>query len=150
MLKKERNLEIVEKIRSSLQARRYDDFVDLFTTDSVYELPFALSGSVSKYEGISVIRDRFNEISKSPVNRLYDLVKVNAVIHQTVDPNVVVIELSIEGKLLSNSKPIEIQSSVAIVSFEGDKIKRYRDYPNSAGIAEATGVLAQYAASIVK
>src|SRR5262249_17642835 len=106
------------------------------------------SGNVSRYEGNSVIRDRFSEISKSPLNKLYDLAKVNVEIHQTLDPNVAVILLSIEGKLRSNRKPIEIQSSVAIISFEADKIKRYRDYPNSAGIAEAMGVLAQYVASI--
>jgi ketosteroid isomerase-like protein len=83
-------------------------------------------------------------------NKLYDLERVNVEIHQTLDPNVVVIELSIEGKLRSNSKPIEIQSSVAFVSFEGDKIIRYRDYPNSAGVAEAIGLLAEYVASIGK
>ena len=149
-MENERNLEIVEKIRVSLQTRHYDAFVDLFATDGVYELPFALAGNVSRYTGIAEIRNRFIEISRSPLNRLYDLERVDVELHQTLDPNAVVIALSIVGQLSSNRTPIEVQSSIAIVYFEGDQIKRYRDYPNSAGIAEATGFLAQYAASIVK
>jgi len=145
-----RNLEIVEKIRVALQARHYDAFVDLFATDGVYELPFALAGDISRYTGIVEIRDRFNEIGNSPLNRRYDLERVNVELHQTLDPNVVVIALSISGKLSSDRTPIEVHSSIAIVRFEDDRIKRYQDYPNSAGIAEATGFLAQYAASIVK
>ena len=149
-MENERNLEIAEKIRASLQARHYEAFVDLFAADGVYELPFALPGNVSSYTGIAAIRDRFIEIGKSPLNRLYDLERVNVEPHQTLDPNVVVIALSIAGTLSSNGKPIQVQSSIAIVQIEGDKIKRYRDYPNSAGIADAVGFLAQYAASIVK
>ncbi len=150
MINNERTFTIIEKIRSSLQAQKYGDFVALFAADGVYELPFALSGSVARYEGISKIRERFDEIGNSPVHRLYELDRVNVEAYETLDPNVAVIELSIEGRLRSNNKPIKIQSSLAILLFEGDKIKRYRDYPNAAGIAEAVGLLAQDATSLAK
>ncbi len=124
--------------------------MDLFTDDGVYELPFSLRGGVRRYEGISTIRERFVAIGRSPANTLYELDHVAVAVHESIDPDVVTLEWSISGRLHANGEPIRIPSSVAVVFFEGDKIKHYRDYPNSAGIAEAVGVLPAYAASLME
>ena len=91
------NTEIIEELRLSLEKREYDNFVDLFADNGVYELPFSLKANKNRWEGIASIRDRFVDVGKSPQNKLFSLNKVDALVHETMNKNTVVVESSIDG-----------------------------------------------------
>ncbi len=139
---------LLESIRSSLESRQYETFVELFAEDGVYELPFALHGVKAIYAGRDSIRERFLEIANGRLNRLYDLQKVYLKSTIVVGGCGAVAELSMEGNLRSTGVRVAVSSSVAIVEVVDGKIGRYRDYPNSIGIAQALDVLPQFVASL--
>lgn len=139
---------LLEAVRSSLESRQYEAFVELFAEDGVYELPFALHGIKNTYAGKASIRERFQEIAKSPLNRLYDLQKVNLKSSIVTGGGGAVVEFSIQGVLRGSGAKVEVCSSVAVVEVVDGNISRYRDYPNSIGIAQALGVLPQFIASL--
>ena len=139
---------LLESVRSSLELRQYTTFVELFAEDGVYELPFAPLGATAIYAGIDSIRERFLEIANSPLNRLYDLQEVKLKSSIIMGGTGAVAELSIEGNLRSSGARVAVSSSVAIIEIVSGRIGRYRDYPNSFGIAQALGVLPQFLASL--
>ena len=144
-------IEIVEEVRKALETRNYHDFVSCFAQDAVLETPFALGNTPSRFEGIDKIRERFGENSQlHSINKLYTLHQVNALIHQSTDPNTLTIELSIHGTNNTTEVAFHIASSVAVIRFKDEKIINYRDYPNTMGLASAIGLLPQLAASLVK
>lgn len=143
--------EVVEKLRIALETRNYESYVNCFAEDGVLELPFALGNSPSRFEGISKIRERFGEKSQlHSVNQLFELYKVNAVSHQSIDPGTVIVEFDIAGKNIATGNVFSLSSSIAVIRFKEGKIANYRDYPNTMGLAGAIGLLPQLAASLAK
>jgi ketosteroid isomerase-like protein len=140
--------EIVEALRISLEARRYDEFVGLFAEDGTYELPFALPGVPAVFTGIAAIRARFEVIAQSPITRLIDVRQVSATLMETMDPAVVVVEFSARGTILATREAFDVATSIAVIRFANGKVKQYRDYPNTLGLAKTAGVLSQLAASL--
>lgn len=115
------------------------------------ELPFALENSPSRFEGIGEIRERFDEKSQlHGVNQLFELYKVNAVTHQSTDPDTVIVEFDIAGKNIATGHIFGLSSSSAVIRFKDGKIVNYRDYPNTMGLAGAIGLLPQLAASLAR
>jgi uncharacterized protein len=144
-------LEIVEDVRKALADRNYNAFVDCFAPDAVFETPFALKNTLPKSEGIEAIRARFeNNNQLQMINKLYQLHQVNTVVHQSVELSLVTVEYSIEGINNATGASFTIASSIAVIRFKDGKIVNYRDYPNTIGLAAATGLLPQLAASLAK
>ncbi|RKR80737.1 hypothetical protein BDD43_0870 [Mucilaginibacter gracilis] len=143
--------EVVEKLRVALETRNYESYVDCFAEDGVLELPFAVQNSPSRFEGIDNIRERFGEKSQlHSVNKLFELYKVNAVAHQRIDPNTVIVEFDIAGKNIATGDVFSLSSSIAVIRFKEGKIVNHRDYPNTMGLSGAIGLLPQLAASLTR
>jgi uncharacterized protein len=139
---------IAEALRVALETRRYDAVVDLFADDGTYELPFAIPGSPHCFTGRAAIRARFDAIAQSPLTHLLGVDLVSANVMSTTDPDVVVVELTAHGSVSSNGKRFTVASSIAVIRVSNGKVKQYRDYPNSLGLAKVAGVLPQLAASL--
>jgi ketosteroid isomerase-like protein len=140
--------EIVEALRVALETRRYDEFVGLFADDGAYELPFALPGVPGLFTGIASIRARFDVIAQSPMTKLLDVRQVSATLMETADPEVVVVEFSARGMVLATGEAFDVATSIAVIRFGNGKVKQYRDYPNTLGLAKTAGALPQLAASL--
>lgn len=67
---------------------------------------------------------------------------------QAEDPEVVVVEFVARGIVLAIGDQFEVASSIAVIRLCDGKVKQYRDYPNTLGLAKAAGVLPQFAASL--
>jgi ketosteroid isomerase-like protein len=144
-------VEVVEALRLALETRNYNDFVNCFAADSILELPFSLPNSPSQFNGIDSIRERFGNNSQLlAINKLFELHKVSAIIHQSSDPDIITVELSITGKNIVTGNAFEVSSSIAVIRFKDGQIVQYRDYPNTVGLANAIGLLPQFAASLLK
>ena len=141
--------EIVEKVRHALATRNYKEFANCFHTDGIYERPYALTGTIDRYEGADKIYS-YIETGMAAANKLFDIIGVEAQIHPCMAEDLVFAEFFLSGKRISDSGIFKIASSAALIYCSEGKITIYRDLPNSAGISQAAGTLTQYAASLTK
>jgi uncharacterized protein len=142
-------LENVEKVRNALEARNYKMFAECFAPDGVYERPYALKGTIDRYEGADKIY-AYIEAGMAAANKLFDIVGLEVEIHPCVKEHVVFVEFFLSGKSMATAESFRIASSAALIEVKEGKIVKYRDFPNSAGIAQAAGTLAQFASSLAK
>jgi len=139
-------LEVVEKLRIALETRKNDEFIDQFADDGIFEMPFAMEGQKSKYEGIKEIRERFGSISA--MGQILEINKVDAVITEGANPEVIIAEFTAKGKSKKTDLPFNIASSIAHIRIRNGKVVHYKDFPNSLGFMQVAGTLKQFAESL--
>ena len=93
--------------------------------DVVFEFPFAPDGRPKRLEGQQAVGEYLDAIGSGAVlERL-----TNLEIHQTVDPDVAVIEFSVMGRVRDTGSPFE-RSYVVVLTVRDGLVVRYRDYWN--------------------
>lgn len=130
--------QIIETIRNSFETRDFGPFVDLFTENGIYETPFAAENH--KVEGIAAIRKHFAQMTESIINKSLKIEKVTVNSIPAADGSTVFVAFTIGGMRLADNTAFDFPSSVAILYTQQDKIIRYEDYPNVAGIRKAAGI----------
>ena len=103
----------------------FDGYVDLMHDEIVFEFPFAPPGRPKRVEGKADLRDY---LGRYP-GRVEFVRLLEMIVHQTVDPEVVVLEMSIEGRLKETGEPYEM-AYISVVTVRDGRILRYRDYWN--------------------
>ncbi|GAA1109324.1 nuclear transport factor 2 family protein [Kribbella jejuensis] len=116
--------EVLDLRRQYLIARDYESFAELFAEDGVIELPFAVDGLPARLEGREAIRDFSLKTSDRPIEIL-DLQTVQ--LHQTADPEVVVLELVTKGRHTTTNQPFEAPC-IQVFRIRNGQIKHFRDY----------------------
>ena len=101
------------------------NFVDMMAEDFVMEFPYARPGMPTRVEGRAAV--------------LAHLVKVggdvsvdsasNLVVHETKDPEVVILEFDGHGRALKTGEPYE-QRYISVIRARGGKIVHFKDYWN--------------------
>jgi ketosteroid isomerase-like protein len=125
-------LDVLELRRRHLIARDFAAFADLFAEDAVIELPFAVGGLPARLEG----RDAIREFSLSTRDRPIDIVDLRIVgLHQTVDPEVVIVELVTEGRHTTTGATFEAPC-IQVFRIRDGEIKLFRDYVSAAKIPD--------------
>ncbi|MFD7924310.1 nuclear transport factor 2 family protein [Streptomyces sp. NPDC059740] len=140
--------EIAERLRAAMESKDKHAFVDEFAEDGVYELPFALEGAPSRFEGLETIRPLLTR--DNPMSQLLDIRKVSVDVHQSTDPDVMTVEFTVEGENSASGEPFSFPSSIGVVRVRDGKIVHYRDYPSSLRGAQCAGMLKQYAEMLAK
>lgn len=133
----QRRQETVELHRSQLRHLLNKDmeaWVDAFAEDAVFELPFAPPNYPTRIEGKAAIHEYVKDYPKHI--DLQDFPEVT--VHQTLDPAVIVVEARAEGRVVATGKPYRVLY-VWVVTVEGGKIVRQRDYWNPLTVLEALG-----------
>ncbi|MET8377818.1 nuclear transport factor 2 family protein [Streptomyces microflavus] len=105
-------------------------WVDLWDENGVFEFPFAPEGWPRRLEGKDAVaaymRGYPDHID------LHDFPYVE--IHRTDAPGTVVVEMRGVGRVVETGAPFDM-SYIAVVTFEGGLIVRYRDYWNPLAVA---------------
>jgi len=114
-------------------------FVDMMSDDFVMEFPYARPGMPTRVEGKAAV--------------LTHLVKVggdvsvdsasNLVVHETADPEVVILEFDGHGRSVRTGEPYE-QRYISVIRARGGKIVHFKDYWNPI-----QGLKAQLGAAVV-
>lgn len=117
-----------------LLAKDMDGWADLFAEDATFELPFAPRNYPERLEGQAAIRDYIKDYPKHI--DLQDFPEVT--VHPTVDPDVIVVEMRCEGRVVATGRPYRIRY-ISVVTVKDGKIARYRDYWNPLAVIEAVG-----------
>jgi hypothetical protein len=105
--------------------------VDLCADDVVFEFPFAPPGRPTRVEGKPALGDYLQGLS----GRMRIEGVRNLEIHETVKPDVAIIEMTMTGTVTATGAPYE-QSYVVVLTVRDGLIAHYRDYWNPLRLAE--------------
>ncbi|WP_239137918.1 nuclear transport factor 2 family protein [Sphaerisporangium rufum] len=122
-----------------------EDFGDLLAEDVVIETPFAAPGRPARFAG----REEFltataDERATFPVR--FTGVD-NVVIHDTTDPQVVVVEYELHGVVTATGRRAAAPF-IGVLRVRDGKVVRWREYQHTLGIAHALGRLPDLAAAL--
>ncbi|MDC0770245.1 nuclear transport factor 2 family protein [Streptomyces sp. HD] len=107
-------------------------WVDLWDEDGVFEFPFAPEGWPRRLEGKAAVFDYMRDYPDHI--DLHDFPDLK--IHQTLDPETIVVEMRGVGRLVPSGDPFDM-TYVAVVSVADGRITHYRDYWNPLGIPQS-------------
>ena len=105
--------------------------LDLCADDVVFEFPFAPPGRPLRVEG----KPALGEYLKALSGRVRLEGVSNLEVHETVKPDVAIIEMTMTGTVTATGAPYE-QSYVSVLTVRDGLIARYRDYWNPLRSAE--------------
>jgi ketosteroid isomerase-like protein len=118
-------VEIFEQVLRAAQSGEVQAMLDLCADDVVFEFPFAPPGRPAEVRGKEPL-GRY--LAAVPSRIQFDGLS-NLETHQTVYPDVAVIEMTATGKVRDTGEPYD-QSYVVVLTAREGRITRYRDYWN--------------------
>jgi uncharacterized protein len=127
--------EVLARRRDLILNGDADGFADLFAPDAVIEAPFAPPGAPSRLEGREAIREYSRHIMASPL-RLEDFEVVE--LHQTQDPEVVIVELRTHGTVTTTGRSFTA-TSIQILRIREGHIVLFRDFADPRGLEDVIG-----------
>jgi ketosteroid isomerase-like protein len=117
--------EIFQQILTGIGAGDPQALLGRCRDDVVFEFPFAPDGRPKKVEGKQALGEYLDAIGSGVVlNAL-----TNLEMHQTVEPDVAVIEFSVKGRVRETDSPFE-RSYIVVLTVREGLVVRYRDYWN--------------------
>ena len=106
-------------------------YVDLCAEDVTFEFPFAPPGRPRAVTGRA---DLTAYLGAYP-GRIEFVAMRELTFHETLDPEVVVVEMRAEGRVKATGEPYEM-AYISVVTVRGGLIVRYRDYWNPLAALE--------------
>ena len=101
------------------------NFVELMSDDFVMEFPYARPGMPTKVEGKMAVLLHLSKVGQGVTVDSAD----NLVVHETKDPEVVILEFDGHGKALKTGEPYE-QRYISVIRARGGKMVHFKDYWN--------------------
>lgn len=130
---------VMNALFQALIDKDMDAWHALWVDDAVNEFPFAPPNYPTVLHGKPAIREYMKDFPNT-----IDVISVPLLrIHQTVDPNVIVMESQIEGRTVATGGPYNMRY-ICVVEFRDGKIARYVDYWNPLEVAPALGGLDKF------
>lgn len=99
------------------------NFIEMMAEDFVMEFPYARPGMQAKIEGRSAVVAYLMTVAGSVS---VDTVE-NVVVHQTADPEVVIVEFEAHGRALKVDEPYR-QRYISVIRARGGRMIHYKDY----------------------
>lgn len=128
--------EVWQRLRELLAANDREGFAELMAPGGTIEWPFRGPGAPARLEGRDAIR---GYVGRSSLARLLRFVDVRPdAIHDTGDPEVLVVESTTIGEVVESGRRFELPA-IAVLRIRNGEIVTYRDYANPLAAAEATG-----------
>jgi ketosteroid isomerase-like protein len=117
--------EVFQQILAGLGSGDERALLDRCTDDVVFEFPFAPDGRPTRVEGKPAVGAYLAAVASLAIpERL-----TNLEMHQTVDPDVAVIEFRVAGRVRGTDASFE-RSYVVVLTVRDGLVVRYRDYWN--------------------
>jgi uncharacterized protein len=133
--------DILERALDRVRAYDLDGFADLFVEDGVIEYPFAPSGALRRLQGREEIRRVLGEAAASPRRAGRRVTKIGSlVVHQTVDPDVIVAEFDLEGEIVATGQAYRLPY-IQVLRVRDGRIVSLRDYIDYPALTALTGGL---------
>ena len=129
-------LDVLERRRDAVIARDMDAFADLFAPDAVIEMPFGAAGLPTRLSG----QDEIRAFSAGPGRAHVEITDLRTTaVHQTVDPEVAIVELHSVGQVVATGEPFDVPC-IQVFRIRDGRIVLFRDYVGTAALPDlATG-----------
>jgi ketosteroid isomerase-like protein len=101
------------------------NFIEMMSEDFVMEFPYARPGMKTRIEGRPAVVSYLMTVSQGVSVDTID----NVVVHETSDPEVVIVEFEAHGAALKVGEPYE-QRYISVIRARGGRMIHYKDYWN--------------------
>jgi ketosteroid isomerase-like protein len=125
-------LTLMQQYQRLLTEARFGEWIELWADDGVCEFPFASPGRPRLLQGKEQILAYMTAYPSRIFIEGVDKLRV----HPALDPNVVVVEMTIKGRAVETDKPYN-QQYVIVAETRDGKLTHYREYWNPLVLAEA-------------
>jgi ketosteroid isomerase-like protein len=119
--------EVVECVHRLVLDRDVEGQADLFAPDGVLEWPFAPAGVPNRLEGREAIRAVLEPLGRRVRQAATRPTGVRSVVHETLDPEVVVVELELEGEVAATGDAYRLPY-IQVFRVRDGAIVSFRDY----------------------
>jgi ketosteroid isomerase-like protein len=133
---------VFESLIHGITDGAWDTLADLYAEDVVVDQPFGLPAPLH-LEGRDQLAAHFAGARQLPL----ELAARNLVIHETLDPEVVIGEFDYDGRITSTGRTFTVANLIVLRVRDG-RIVASRDYHNHAVMNEILGPLLQPAAAV--
>ncbi len=123
-----------ERGLQSLVDKDVTGWVSMWAEDGVMEFPYAPPGYPQRLDGKAAIADYMRDY---PATIEIASFTVEA-FHQTVNPDVVIVEFSVDGRAVKTGRSYTMRY-VGVITLRDGKVVSYRDYWNPLVAAAALG-----------
>ena len=128
--------EVLAQRRRLILSGDVDGFADLFAPDAVIEAPFTgPPGTTMRLEGRKAIREYSRHVMASPLQ--LDDFEVTE-LHQTQDPEVLIVEMRTKGTLTATGRSF-VATSIQVLRIREGQIVLFRDFADSRGLEGVIG-----------
>jgi ketosteroid isomerase-like protein len=135
--------QVVEALMHGISDGAWTNLHTLFSDDAIIEYPFALPVR-TQLNGLEAIKKYFAATSAYPMR----LQMRNLVVHETLNPEVVVAEWDYDGFVTTTGHAFLV-SNITVTIVRNGKIVASRDYHNHAVLAGALGRLPSLLAALL-
>ena len=136
--------EVAEEVRRMVAGEGVV-FADLFAADGVLAYPFAPPGQPRELLGRDAIRAYFGAIGHS--RELFAMEGIDALVHETSDPEVVITEITHYGWSHAAGAPYRL-TALGVIRVRHGEITRYDDYMDPIAVARMLGRTGDLAAAL--
>jgi ketosteroid isomerase-like protein len=134
--------EVVERLIDGISHGDWQELHVLYAENAVIEYPFALPAP-RRLEGRQAIRRYFEAVANLPL----ELRAHNVSLHESRDPEVVIIEYDYDGLATATGRSFQV-SNIQVSTVRDGLIVRSRDYHNHVALADAIGQLGELVSAI--
>ncbi len=130
--------EVVDRALELLLAHDMAGFAGLWAVDGVMEFPFAAGDSPQRLDGRAAVAEYLKDYN----DHVHPEAVTARTVHQTLDPEVVVVEFEAAGTVVSTvatTGRAYRMRYIAVITVRAGEIARYRDYWSPLAAAEALG-----------
>lgn len=99
------------------------NFIEMMAEDFIMEFPYARPGMQRRIEGRTAVVAYLMTVAGSVSVDTMD----NVVVHQTADPEVVIVEFEAHGRALKVDEPY-VQRYISVIRARGGKMIHFKDY----------------------
>ncbi|WP_433518892.1 nuclear transport factor 2 family protein [Nonomuraea sp. CA-143628] len=126
--------ELVKHALKLLVSKDMSAFAGLWAETGAMEFPFAPPGYPQRLEGRAAIQEYLRGYPD-----ILDIREITEqVVHQSVDPEVVIAEFTAAGIVVATGRPYSLRY-IAVITVRDGEIQHYRDYWNPLAAAEVMG-----------
>jgi ketosteroid isomerase-like protein len=127
--------QVLERLLDGISNRHWQELHSLYAEQAVIEYPFALP-TQRRLEGRNAIQSYFGAMAGQPLK----LRPRNIVVHETGDPEVIVVEWDYDGIVTTTGRSFHV-SNIQVSRVRDGLIMASRDYHNHVAVAQAVGRL---------
>jgi ketosteroid isomerase-like protein len=132
--------QVLARYHRAMYDVRADDLADLYAVDGIHEFPLLFPGMPPRLIGREQIRDAYRAAWAAASNVVALEEIRNVVIHETADPEVIVVEQEVAGTVSTTGRRIDA-FGVLVIRVRDGLLLHVRDYLDALRINHALGRL---------